>query len=91
MISDIQKAAADLIDRSKRDNEIIVGSEIRAVVRGLQNRIVELENDIEVMSDWKQILEGVEFDSGSIALWMTRATTAEARVRELEKVISQMA
>jgi hypothetical protein len=90
MTGDIQKAAADLIDRSKRDDEMIVGSEIRAVVSGLQNRIAELEKEIEIMASWKQVIEGVESDSGAIALWMTRAQVAEERVRDLEDAIRRM-
>ena len=48
----------------------------------LEARLATAERELEQLRGWKQIIDGVEHDSGALIGWMERATTAERELAE---------
>ena len=53
----------------------------------LEARLATAERELEQLRGWKQIIDGVEHDSGALIGWMERATTAERELAEAREWI----
>jgi len=54
----------------------------------LPSAVARIIARVETLESWTQVIDGIPHDQGALAGWMSRATIAEARVRELETELS---